>query len=1033
MIPGVSGLPPQTQPGSSGIGSSSGTSNVASSSTLTDNKKKKDEKEGTVPKRGYRACVHCRLRKAKCDLGDVNAPSEPPCSRCRREQRDCVFLPSKRRRKTSTATDNAIREASVDNTLAEVYPAHGPSSTGSTSMMTNQNSTPSTSTPLDNKPNLNEWNSGSSFPHIMPTGVTDDRIRETYSQHPRWSDNNASHYTQSQPPPPQQQQQQQPQAGPSRINSNMGPSPNSHQMLPPPSTSAPPPPQQPLQQQPQQQQQQQQQQQHTGLTPQQNPDMTTPGSIGESSIASTSGHSPGYRSTKKRRTTEPEGTRQIVNASLSNEMDALEILANAATDENGELDHSKPNKHHHHNNSAPMDGETKRVSWNISEESSPVRELEEFHLIKIGILDENTLQELVNIFFKFHHPSLPIFQTARIPRNREQLLDLAHNDPFLLTCIVAVASRHPVDLKYKEIHDKTWPILREVMSDYSFAGLPGSVGFVEGVLLLAEHLPREKATPPKQSSLDMLAGPGTETAGEHGTDNRISWSLTGLAIRAAYRLGLDQIALEINEDERNPDVERIRRLAFWSRGPSLCFVGYSHISQTGETAARINFPLQLSPGTNNENDENNPEGRTHDDSASLMQALVELTQIMTNAHDILYPSKSRTAVLVRQGEYFLFLDHFRRALDSYKLIWKPKKWSNQTLHELSWMTYQFVRLYVSSFGYSAHVKRAQWRAEAEAQAGRDGGRQSVQLFPRGSATSPDAIYIYESIGSANEIMAIALRLSHMGSLRFLPSRYLINISYAAVFALKSSYSGAVTGKDVTRIRELVDHVCAALVLACPDKDHPANKYGHMLRMLSKKLEQLSDASAVPSRFPSPEPTSSNTPAPTNSNHQHTHPHSEPTPLPWTLPAETMDTQSAPFTLPPFEFNFLPHDPNTSHLHNNNNQQQNNQASSSSNPIVPNQNNTGGGVDYMANLGLGLGATNANITQHQQHQQSLLNNLAGQMGGNVNQLGQNQHNQHISSQNQNQEGLFDFDTNFDFDLKGFWDDFTLGEGSGFPFR
>ena len=98
------------------------------------------EKEDGTPKRGYRACVsrscyfflkltqknppsilsllpsfvrfrsfahgcpafigpirsqtHCRLRKARCDLGDVNAPSEPPCSRCRREQRSCVFVPS---------------------------------------------------------------------------------------------------------------------------------------------------------------------------------------------------------------------------------------------------------------------------------------------------------------------------------------------------------------------------------------------------------------------------------------------------------------------------------------------------------------------------------------------------------------------------------------------------------------------------------------------------------------------------------------------------------------------------------------------------------------------------------------------------------------------------------------------------------------------------------------------------------------------------------------------------------------------------
>jgi hypothetical protein len=63
---------------------------IASSDISGKGKKKKED----APKRGYRACVHCRLRKARCDLGDVNSPSEPPCTRCRREQRNCVFLPS---------------------------------------------------------------------------------------------------------------------------------------------------------------------------------------------------------------------------------------------------------------------------------------------------------------------------------------------------------------------------------------------------------------------------------------------------------------------------------------------------------------------------------------------------------------------------------------------------------------------------------------------------------------------------------------------------------------------------------------------------------------------------------------------------------------------------------------------------------------------------------------------------------------------------------------------------------------------------
>lgn len=32
-----------------------------------------------------------------------------------------------------------------------------------------------------------------------------------------------------------------------------------------------------------------------------------------------------------------------------------------------------------------------------------------------------------------------------------------------------------------------------------------------------------------------------------------------------------------------------------------------------------------------------------------------------------------------------------------------------------------------------------------------------------------------------------------------------------------------------------------------------------------------------------------------------------------------------------------------------------------------------------------------------------------------------------------EGLFDFDVDVSFNMEGFWDDFTLAEGSGFPFR
>lgn len=403
----------------------------------------------------------------------------------------------------------------------------------------------------------------------------------------------------------------------------------------------------------------------------------------------------------------------------------------------------------------------------------------------------------------------PIFQTVRIPHNQAQLAALAQDDPFLLSAIVCVASRHHAAPGMKEVHEKTYALVREVLADYACAGWQPSIGFVEGVLILAENLPRDRGT---ATSADMIA-PASETAqGLHGLENRRSWALTGTAIRAAYGLGLDQLALE--DGARNADLERARGvwtwcylydrtlglrtgLAFWSRGPTICFQGYSDIVQTGEAAAKVNFPYMMQHDTHTPNT-NVPSPALYDsnDSASMMQATLELTQIMTNAHDILFSTPSRTKNLVRKGEYFKFLDHFRRALDSFTVAWKDKVWRLDSTRELTWCTYHFVRLYVAAFAFQAHVQRAQERAEAERESGRPNG--IVSIFPRGSATSPDALFIYDSIDAAQEILGICVRLGASGVLQYLPSRYLINFAYSGTFALKAAYSGAVAKTDVAK-------------------------------------------------------------------------------------------------------------------------------------------------------------------------------------------------------------------------------------------
>jgi hypothetical protein len=105
--------------------------------------------------------------------------------------------------------------------------------------------------------------------------------------------------------------------------------------------------------------------------------------------SSNSGHSPNTR--KRRR--EGEGARRIVVASFSNETDALEILANAATDD--KQDQAGQDIQHD-----PVSG--KKVTF--QERAAP--RIDDFVLVKKGILDVIRLELLVKAFFEHHHPAL---------------------------------------------------------------------------------------------------------------------------------------------------------------------------------------------------------------------------------------------------------------------------------------------------------------------------------------------------------------------------------------------------------------------------------------------------------------------------------------------------------------------------------------------------------------------------------------------------------------------------------------------------
>ena len=120
----------------------------------------------------------------------------------------------------------------------------------------------------------------------------------------------------------------------------------------------------------------------------------TPASMPESA-GSNSAMSPNTR-IKRRRQHSPDATRRIVAANFSNETDALEILANAAA-ENDSDDQDR---------SSPTVETKKGVKWELKDDQAKVKGLGDYCLVTAGLMTVQDIENLVRLFFENHHPVL---------------------------------------------------------------------------------------------------------------------------------------------------------------------------------------------------------------------------------------------------------------------------------------------------------------------------------------------------------------------------------------------------------------------------------------------------------------------------------------------------------------------------------------------------------------------------------------------------------------------------------------------------
>ncbi|KAI0543784.1 hypothetical protein F4679DRAFT_567402 [Xylaria curta] len=113
----ISARPPPSPTTHSGAGAGAG-QNGNNNSNGNGSGHTRSHSSGPAPpqhKRVYQACIPCRRRKVRCDLGSVDNPHDPPCMRCRRESKECFFSATRRKRKNEDDAEEYQDEYIIRN------------------------------------------------------------------------------------------------------------------------------------------------------------------------------------------------------------------------------------------------------------------------------------------------------------------------------------------------------------------------------------------------------------------------------------------------------------------------------------------------------------------------------------------------------------------------------------------------------------------------------------------------------------------------------------------------------------------------------------------------------------------------------------------------------------------------------------------------------------------------------------------------------------------------------------------------------
>ncbi|KAJ6145626.1 Transcription factor [Penicillium chermesinum] len=381
------------------------------------------------------------------------------------------------------------------------------------------------------------------------------------------------------------------------------------------------------------------------------------------------------------------------------------------------------------------------------------------------------------------HPYLPL-----VPRkyfDRAALDEFAANEKFLLTAILTIASKDLVDRP--EIHECSSKYMLNLITDVS-AGAECDVDAVEAFLLLAEWEPQGL-----RSHIERVG---------RGEEDRAAWMHVGLALRSGYFMGLDRTSFR--GDPHGDQVTEARRRLAWAS----CYVCDRLISD---------FP-SLQPTKDGE-----------EDYSKIFQAMLDLTQLYGNVHEVLYSGMRTSNQMMLMGDYVKYVDDFRLAILRWKSLWGPLNCSPAMRATLN-LSYEYLRLYTTAFAFQAAISQSLVKPKTEGIS----QREQLRTTFKNVASMQDARFIYESVDAAKAYLTILVdSVDPERHLHFMPLRFYLYGIYSAVFLYKARSFGMMVPSEEAKVQGLVARTMEVLKQASAGPNDVGARYSRLLELLWK--------------------------------------------------------------------------------------------------------------------------------------------------------------------------------------------------------